>query len=156
MQQVQKGTGGLVQGYWILKAILMIDRLDAWIVFLGLILILMIGVYIGTLIPDNNPFNGTLGDVLTIAKDNAVEHKYKKNIFDCDNFSRALVNKLQDEGYRPKMIVGCLYNGVYIDKFEYCDLTKPMHAWVEVKTYVEATVWIESTTGEVVNIMYNP
>jgi hypothetical protein len=92
-----------------------------------------------------------------IALENAYHRPYEKYVFDCDDFSKLLVTKLNDAGYIADWVVSkdamlgmCNTNSIEIyeailDRNLFC------HAWVVIK-YEDFIIPIESTTGEVMPI----
>ena len=86
-----------------------------------------------------------------ISLQNAFEHEYEKNIYDCDDFSKALVEKLTTAGYEAEMIISedaikgrC---GGYKRMFEKI-MKRDMfcHAWVVIKEE-NRIIPIEATNG---------
>jgi hypothetical protein len=65
----------------------------------------------------------------------AENHVYEKQIYDCDDYSRELVKRLQSDGYESYYCQGTYSNGINTVE----------HAWVKVVVYVEAT------SGKVIN-----
>src|SRR3989304_1931859 len=72
----------------------------------------------------------------TIAENNAKEHNYEFGVYDCEEFSKQLIQRLNDAGYETEYCVGNANLKGTMEK----------HAFVKVKE-----IFIEATTGEILS-----
>lgn len=71
----------------------------------------------------------------TIAENNAKEHNYEFGVYDCEQFSKQLIQRLNDAGY----------------KTEYCVGNANLKGAMEKHAWVKTSVFIEATTGEIIS-----
>lgn len=71
-----------------------------------------------------------------IAEDNAKEHDYNFGVYDCEQFSHQLIQRLNDAGYETAYCTG------------QANLKGAMesHAWVQVKN-----IFVEATNGKIIS-----
>jgi hypothetical protein len=75
-------------------------------------------------------------ELLTISREVASMREYNYPVWDCSEMSRELVRRLFEKGYmNPKLVHGCFQS----------TSQRGNHDWVEV------TIWIEATTGRIIN-----
>jgi hypothetical protein len=77
-----------------------------------------------------------LSQLQRIAQDNAKEHNYVRDKYDCTEFSLQLIQRLKDAGYSASLCLGMAN----------LQGKNALHNWVRVDT-----VFVEATSGEIID-----